>query len=285
VQVIREVRAMRAAVSRWSAGRQSVALVPTMGNLHRGHLALVARARREARRVVVSIFVNPTQFGPHEDFAAYPRTLAADSRALAESGADAIFVPSVRTMYPAGAAVSTRVTVPGLSTELCGAFRPGHFDGVCSVVLRLFTIVAPAVAVFGEKDYQQLTILRRMASELHLPLRLVGVPTVREADGLALSSRNQYLTAGEREQAPQLQAILRRIAAEIRGGRSDFGLLERTAMRQLAAAGFRPDYVALRSAATLGPPADADRRLRVLAAAWLGRARLIDNLPALRPAR
>ncbi len=279
MKLLRDARAVHGIVSAWSAAGARVALVPTMGNLHRGHLRLVEVARRRADRVVVSVFVNPTQFGPSEDFAAYPRTLAADRSSLLSAGADALFIPSVRVMYPRGLSGAATVSIPLLSRELCGAFRPGHFDGVCSVVLRLFNLVAPHIAVFGEKDYQQLTVLRQMAADLHLPVRLIGVPTVRERDGLAMSSRNQYLDPAERVHAPLLAATLREVIASVRGGRRDYARLERDAMRRLRNAGFRPDYVAVRRAGDLGAPERGERSLRVLAAAWLGRARLIDNLP------
>jgi len=249
-----------------------------MGNLHEGHLKLVERARRAADRVVVSIFVNPTQFGAGEDYAAYPRTPDADRARVRAAGADAVFAPSAAEIYPRDGRRSTVVSVPGLSRELCGAFRPGHFDGVTSVVLRLFNIIAPDVAVFGEKDYQQLVILRRMAADLHLTVRIIGAPTVREPDGLAMSSRNQYLDEAQRRRAPALYATLQACRARLLGGDRRFSLLEREAMRGLRRAGFRPDYVAIRDAATLEPPGRGSGELRVLAAAWLGRARLIDNV-------
>jgi pantoate--beta-alanine ligase len=277
VQTLTDLAALRGAVARFRAAGERVAVVPTMGNLHRGHLALVARARAEAERVVVTVFVNPTQFGPGEDFAAYPRTPAADAGVLAAAGCDLLFLPPVAEVYPAGEAGATRVEVPGLSTILCGAFRPGHFAGVTSVVTRLFNMVGPDVAVFGDKDYQQLTIIRRMVRDLHLPVRIVGLPTVREPDGLALSSRNQYLTPAERAVAPRLAAVLGEVATGLGAGRRDFGALEADAQAALVAAGFRPDYVAIRGATDLGDPAAADADLVVLAAAWLGRARLIDN--------
>jgi len=283
VKTLSDIRAVRRALAGWRRGGGRVALVPTMGNLHEGHLELVRRARLLADRVVVSIFVNPTQFGPGEDFAAYPRTLRADARRLRAAGADLLFVPTVPGMYPAGGQGSTVVSVPGLSRELCGRFRPGHFDGVASVVLRLFNIVDPEVAVFGEKDYQQLVLLRRMAADLHLPVRLVGVATVREADGLAMSSRNQYLDAEQRRAAPALFAVLRDCAARLRAGVRDHRALERRALGALRRAGFVPDYVAIRAAADLQSPGRGERRLRVLAAARLGRARLIDNIPVVLP--
>ncbi len=277
METVTALAALRGAVARFRAAGERVALVPTMGNLHRGHLALVARARAEARRVVVTVFVNPTQFGPGEDFAAYPRTPEADAGLLAAAGCDVLFLPPVAEVYPDGEAGATRVEVPDLSTILCGAFRPGHFAGVTSVVARLFHMVGPDVAVFGDKDYQQLTIIRRMVRDLHMPIRIIGLPTVREPDGLALSSRNQYLTPAERGVAPRLAAVLGEVAAALAAGRRDFAALEADAAAALAAAGFRPDYVAIRRAADLGEPAAGDAGLVVLAAAWLGRARLIDN--------
>lgn len=277
METLTALAALRGAVARFRAAGERVALVPTMGNLHRGHLALVARARAEAERVVVTVFVNPTQFGPGEDFAAYPRTPEADAGVLAAAGCDVLFLPPVAEVYPDGEAGATRVEVPGLSAVLCGAFRPGHFAGVTSVVARLFNMVGPDVAVFGDKDYQQLTIIRRMVRDLHLPVRVVGLPTVREPDGLALSSRNQYLAPAERAVAPRLAAVLADVAAAVAAGRRDFGALEAEAVATLAAAGFRPDYVAIRRASDLGEPRPGDGPLVVLAAAWLGRARLIDN--------
>jgi pantoate--beta-alanine ligase len=260
-----------------------VALVPTMGNLHRGHLSLVALARQHVPRTVVTVFVNPTQFGPTEDFATYPRTPAPDAGLLAAAGADALFLPGVDAVYPAGTEAATRVEVPELSTILCGAHRPGHFAGVTSVVARLLNMVVPDIAVFGEKDFQQLAVIRRMVSDLHFPVRVLGAPTVREPDGLALSSRNQYLTAAERQAAPALQATLASCAAALTAGRRDYAALEAGALVTLETAGFRPDYVAIRTLAGLQVPAPGDQGLVVLAAATLGRARLIDNvqLPAL----
>ncbi|MBM4197238.1 MAG: pantoate--beta-alanine ligase [Gammaproteobacteria bacterium] len=279
MQFLRDAGAVRRTVAAWSAAGDSVALVPTMGNLHAGHIALVEAARRRVARVVVSIFVNPTQFGPREDFAAYPRTLPADRRLLGAAGADLLFAPGVKALYPHDTHRAVTVSVPGLSGELCGASRPGHFDGVCSVVLRLLNVVRPEVALFGEKDFQQLAILRRLVADLQVPVAMACVATVREPDGLAMSSRNQYLTPAERSVAPLLAETLRDCAKRIAAGRKDYARLERDAVRRLRAGGFRPDYVAVRTANDLARPGPDDRRLRVLAAAWLGRARLIDNVP------
>jgi pantoate--beta-alanine ligase len=248
-----------------------------MGNLHAGHLALVAEARRLAERVVVSIFVNPLQFGPQEDFGAYPRTLARDQELLAGAGTDLLFAPSVEVVYPRGQADQTRVEVPGISDILCGASRPGHFVGVATVVCKLFNMVQPDLAVFGEKDYQQLLVIRRMTLDLSLPVVIQGLATVREADGLAMSSRNGYLTAQERARAPTLYLTLQRCAEWLRQG-LDIAAVEGLAGEEITAAGFGPDYVSVRRATDLGLPQVGDRELVILAAARLGRARLIDNL-------
>lgn len=269
---------LRKRVQRWRELHQKIAFVPTMGNLHAGHIALVKRAHELAQRVVVSIFVNPLQFGPGEDFAHYPRTLDADKLQLAIAGVDLLFVPDVETMYPQGSAQTTRVAVPGLSGILEGEHRPGHFEGVATVVCKLFNCVQPDVTVFGEKDYQQLQVIRRMVRDLCMPMEIAGVPTIREPDRLAMSSRNQYLTRAEREIAPVLYHRLRETADALQDGANDFAALERAAAAQLGEAGFRPDYVAVREAGTLDTPTDATRRLVVLGAAWLGKARLIDNI-------
>lgn len=274
---IRTIDELRRAVAGWRAAGEAVAFVPTMGNLHSGHLALVARAREEAPRVVVSVFVNPTQFGPNEDFARYPRTEAEDAEKLEAAGADVLFLPSVEEMYPRGAEATTFVEVPGISDILCGEFRPGHFRGVATVVARLFNIVQPDVAVFGEKDYQQLLVIRRMVRDLAFPVRVIGAPTVREDDGLAKSSRNQYLAPEERELATRIHATLQAVAESLRAGR-DIAALEREGAESLERAGFRPDYFAIRRAEDLDEPAPGDRELVVLVAARLGGTRLIDNL-------
>lgn len=269
---------LRATVAGWRAAGERVALVPTMGNLHAGHLSLVERAGEHAERVVVSVFVNPTQFGEGEDFEAYPRTLAADRDALEASRASLLFAPGVETVYPFGEAAAVRVRVPMLTEELEGACRPGHFDGVTTVVSRLLFMVGPEVAVFGQKDYQQLLVIRRMVADLSIPVTVVCAPTVREADGLALSSRNQYLGSSERARAPRLHATLRRVREELLAGERDLARLERDARERLRAAGFAPDYVAIRSAEDLSPAGPGGGALVILAAARLGQARLIDNL-------
>lgn len=278
MQTVHTVAELRARVAAWKRAGERVAFVPTMGNLHRGHLHLVERARELAPRTVASIFVNPTQFGPNEDFAGYPRTLDDDSRQLAAVGLDLLFAPGVAEMYPRPLDEMTQVTVPELSGILCGASRPIHFRGVATVVSKLFNMAQPDVALFGEKDWQQLMVIRRLVADLDFPVEIVGVPTVREADGLALSSRNGYLTAEERAIAPVLYATLTASAERLRAGERDCERLTSEAKARLAAAGFRPDYFEIRRARDLQPPADGDTDLRILAAAWLGRARLIDNL-------
>lgn len=265
-------------VRAWQAAGDRVAVVPTMGNLHAGHLALVAEGRRRAARVVASVFVNPTQFGPSEDYGRYPRTLAADAAALAGAGCDLLFAPDVAQMYPLGPGGGFAVQAPAaLAGTLCGAFRPGHFDGVATVVLKLFQAMPGNVAIFGEKDFQQLMVIRRMVADLLLPIEIVGLPTVREADGLALSSRNQYLSPEERVRAASIHACLRKMAADWRAG-SGVAEVEATACATLEAAGFRVDYASLRRVGDLAPAVSGDSDVIALIAARLGATRLIDNL-------
>jgi pantoate--beta-alanine ligase len=275
------VAAVRSAVAAWRAAGEHVAFVPTMGNLHAGHMSLTRLVAEPGTRVVMSIFVNPTQFGPGEDFAAYPRTLAADEALIAATGTvDLLFVPDAAEIYPFGLDAAARVTLAGLSNELDGASRPGHFDGVASVVSRLLNIVTPDVLVLGQKDYQQFVLMQRMIADLHIPARLRMGPTQREPDGLAMSSRNRYLDAEQRKRAPALHAALERVRAAVVSGASDFSAVCADARRELERAGFEPDYVEVRRAADLGKPDAAERNEAriVLAAARLGRARLIDNL-------
>jgi pantoate--beta-alanine ligase len=269
---------LRERIDGWRRGGARIGFVPTMGNLHAGHLSLVEHARAIADRVVVSIFVNPTQFGEGEDFSAYPRTMERDSAMLRDAGVDLLFAPDEHTVYPLGAALATQVHVPRISAKLDGKHRPGHFDGVATVVCRLFMMVDPDIAVFGRKDYQQLLVIRQMSADLSMRVRIDHGDTVREPDGLALSSRNQYLTSDERALAPLLHATLGDTRAAIQSGRRDFKRLRRTAIKRLNSAGFRVDYVAVRAAADLSKPDGATRDFVVLAAAWLGRARLIDNV-------
>lgn len=257
---------------------KTIGFVPTMGNLHAGHISLVERARTECDLVVASIFVNPTQFGANEDFGTYPRTLEADSQLLAAAHCDFLFAPAATEMYANGLNQSTIVHVAELGKELCGAHRPGHFDGVSSVVSKLFNIVQPDIAFFGEKDFQQLAIIRRMTRELNFPIVITGVPTLRAADGLALSSRNGYLSPSEREQAPMIYRTLCQLRDAIRYGQRDYEMLTEAARLHLQKSGFEPDYVSVRRAVDLLPAEADDTDLVILAAARLGRTRLIDNL-------
>jgi pantoate--beta-alanine ligase len=269
---------LRALLTVWHPEGDRIALVPTMGNLHKGHLKLVEMAKEHAERVIVSVFVNPTQFGPNEDFDAYPRTLDKDAMKLTRAGADVLFAPSVAEMYPEGSDNATRIFVPHLSDELEGVARPGHFTGVTSVVARLFNICHPNVAVFGQKDYQQFVILKRMAEDLHLPVKLIAVPTERDANGLALSSRNSYLDDNQRETATAISQVLNSLLSMVEDGNRDFAALEQSAAEQIAAAGLQSDYVAIRDAGDLSAPGDASLHLVALAAARCGTVRLIDNV-------
>ena len=278
MQITETSGSLREQLADWRQSGEHIALVPTMGNLHDGHLSLVEIARQHAERVVVSIFVNPTQFGDGEDFAMYPNTLELDKRRLKLANADLLFVPNIETMYPFGIDNATSVSVPVLTDELCGSFRPGHFDGVTSVVSRLFSLVQPDVAVFGEKDFQQLMVIRRLVKDLSLPVEIIAGPTQREEDDLALSSRNQFLTDDERVIAPQLYATLKEIAVGLQSGKRNYAKMEQQAMDDLAELGFKPDYVSIRRAENLGEPDRDTDELVVLVAAQLGKSRLIDNL-------
>ncbi|HYW93365.1 MAG TPA: pantoate--beta-alanine ligase [Gammaproteobacteria bacterium] len=278
MRVLKQPGDLRQLAGDWRREAGSLALVPTMGNLHQGHLDLVERARSLAKRVVVSIFVNPAQFGEDEDLSSYPRTPEEDRRALEALGVDCMFTPAPAQMYPLGLPARCLVQLPGISEILCGASRPGHFAGVATVVAKLLNLVAPDVAVFGEKDFQQLIVIRRMVAELFLAVRIEGVPIRREADGLAISSRNRYLDAAERERAAALYRTLVALRDAISGGRRDYAALEREGAGWLERAGFRVDYVAVRRVADLGRPEVADRDLVILGAGWMGRARLIDNV-------
>ena len=262
----------------WRGQQQgSVALVPTMGNLHEGHLTLVKRAQQHADVVVVSIFVNPMQFGANEDLDSYPRTLEQDCRALEALGVNAVFTPQVEDMYPRGMEHQTRIEVPGISDILCGANRPGHFVGVATVVCKLFNMVQPQFAVFGEKDFQQLQVIRLMTQDLSLPIDIIGVPTARAETGLALSSRNGYLSESQREQAAVIYRTLAGIAEKINAGTS-VEAARQWAVTELETAGFAIDYVEIRNANNLQPASATSGRLVALIAAKLGSTRLIDNL-------
>ena len=278
MDIVTKIVAVREHVRRWRSEGRRVAFVPTMGNLHAGHVSLIEAARRYGDRFVASIFVNPMQFGPNEDFAHYPRTPTQDERMLAEAGCNLMFMPDVAEIYPGGSERATRVDVPGLSRILDGEYRPGHFEGVSTIVSTLFHIVKPDVAIFGEKDFQQLTIIRRMVADLCMPVEIVGAPTVRDADGLAMSSRNQYLTAAERALAPRIYELLQGAAQRLSAGDLDFASIERTGVEALTKAGMKPDYFAVRAAADLSAPTPDTKHLVVLTAARLGKARLIDNI-------
>lgn len=286
MQTVTTIAEVRAAVTEWRLAGERIAFVPTMGNLHEGHISLIERARAHGSRFVASIFVNPMQFGPNEDFAHYPRTPERDTQMLGDAGCDLLFIPDVKEIYPLGQEVATRVLLPGLSEVLCGAVRPGHFSGVTSVVARLFGIVQPDAAIFGRKDFQQLAIIRRMVADLCMPIDIIGAPTVRAADGLALSSRNQYLSAEERKRAPSLYQSLQQAVASLLNARDQpqsaaIEAAESAGRKALTEAGFTVDYFAVREASSLAPlveRADSACAAVVLAAARLGRARLIDNL-------
>jgi pantoate--beta-alanine ligase len=278
MQIAESVTDLRATVRAWRLEEQQIAFVPTMGNLHEGHFSLVALARQHAPRVVVSSFVNPTQFGPNEDYARYPRTHDEDRAGLIAAGCDLLFFPQVDEMYPFGIDACTRMHVPGISDELEGAARPGHFDGVATVVTRLFNAVQPDIVVLGSKDFQQLQTIRQLVRDLAMPIRIVAAPTRREADGLAMSSRNQYLSPEERARAPLIHGALLRMRDGLRAG-GGIDALEAEAIATLGAAGFSPDYAEIRRAQDLRQPRQGERTgLVALIAARLGSTRLIDNL-------
>lgn len=278
MDTVTTVAAVREQVRRWRSEGRRVAFVPTMGNLHAGHVSLIEAARRHGDRFIASIFVNPMQFGPNEDYAQYPRTPTKDADMLTEAGCNLMFMPDVAQIYPNGSERATRVDVPSLSRVLDGEFRPGHFEGVSTIVATLFHIVEPDVAIFGEKDFQQLTIIRRMVADLCMAVEIVGAPTVRDSDGLAMSSRNQYLTPAERQVAPRIYQTLQAAAQRLQAGDTEFASIERTGVEALVKAGMKPDYFSVRRAQDLGAPAPDMKHLVVLTAARLGKARLIDNI-------
>lgn len=276
ITVVRKLKALRQHIARWRARRETIALVPTMGALHEGHLKLVGAARAQAKRTVVSIFVNPRQFAPHEDFDRYPRDEKADLAKLAKAGVDLVWAPAAGEMYAPGFA--TRIEVEGAARELETDFRPHFFGGVATVCCKLFSQVTPDIALFGEKDYQQLCVIRQVVRDLDLPLEIVGHPTVREPDGLAMSSRNAYLDADQRAVAAMMFKVIERTANAVAGGTPISEATEQ-GRAELAAAGFRVDYLEMREADTLSPVEPSSRKpLRLLAAGWLGQTRLIDNI-------
>lgn len=275
---VETIASLREQIARFRQSGTRIAFVPTMGNLHAGHVRLMQEARRHAPVVVASIYVNPLQFGENEDFDSYPRTPSHDKVALLSAGVDMLFKPVESEIYPRGKTAQTFVETPGLSEDLCGAFRPGHFRGVTTVVNRLFNLVMPDVAIFGKKDYQQWLIVRLMTADLGLPVEILGVDTVREPDGLALSSRNHYLASDERKIAPRLYETLVTLRDRIRDKNMGFDTVEENAIVELEESGFRPEYVSVRRQSDLQKPNPEDRQLVALAAAWLGQTRLIDNI-------
>jgi pantoate--beta-alanine ligase len=278
MNTVKSVRELRAAVAQARAEGKQIGFVPTMGNLHAGHAALVEKAAQRTDFVVASIFVNPLQFGPSEDLDTYPRTLRADQEKLFEAGCNLLFTPDVNEMYPHGLNGQTRVSVAGVSEGLCGASRPGHFEGVATVVSKLFNMVQPDLAIFGQKDYQQLAVIRTLVCDLNMPIQIIGEQTVRADDGLALSSRNGYLTPEQRAAAPVLHRTLKEIATAVQAGERDYAKLITAAQEQHSAAGFRPDYLEIRESNSLRPAQADDHQLVILVAAFIGNTRLIDNL-------
>nr|WP_263009009.1 pantoate--beta-alanine ligase [Cronobacter sakazakii] len=275
--IIETVPLLRQQIRRLRMEGKRIALVPTMGNLHDGHMKLVDEAKASADAVVVSIFVNPMQFDRADDLARYPRTLQEDCEKLNKRGADFVFAPTPEEVYPQGMSDQTYVDVPGLSTMLEGASRPGHFRGVSTVVSKLFNLVQPDVACFGEKDYQQLALIRKMTADMGYDIEIIGVPTVRAKDGLALSSRNGYLTSDQRKIAPGLSKVMNTMAEKLRAGERDLEAIIAAASEALSEKGFRPDDLQIRDADTLLALSPASQRAVILMAAWLGQARLIDN--------
>ncbi|CAI8208221.1 MAG: Pantothenate synthetase [Glaciecola sp. HTCC2999] len=278
MQTISTIEGLREIRREWQLAGKRIGFVPTMGNLHAGHLSLVQEAKQHADIVVVSIFVNPLQFGADEDLDNYPRTLEADSEHLRSLGVDVLFAPTVEAIYPRGLEQQTFVEVPGISYMICGASRPGHFRGVATIVSKLFNMVQPNSAFFGEKDYQQVQVIKAMVTDLSMNLSVHAVPTMRHEDGLAMSSRNGYLTADERQIAPLIYQTITRIRESIESGRRDFNQLINTENNVLSQAGFKPDYIEIRDAFTLQPASFEGKELVILIAAFLGKTRLIDNI-------
>lgn len=278
MQIVSDIKTLRETRREWQSEKQLIAFVPTMGNLHDGHLKLVKEAKKNASKVVVSIFVNPLQFGPDEDLDAYPRTIKQDKASLAELGVDVLFMPSVNDIYSRGLEQQTFVEVPGLSYMICGASRPGHFRGVATIVCKLFNMVQPNMAFFGEKDFQQLQVIKAMVTDLSMNLTIHGVPTEREADGLAMSSRNTYLNAQQRKIAPELYKLISCMANEIKAGRRDFSIMLKEYKERLGILGFKPDYIDIRSATSLLQPSHEDKELVILGAGFVGKTRIIDNI-------
>ena len=278
MKVVDSIASLRALIGEWKRQGSSVGFVPTMGNLHDGHLKLVKRAKAHNDKVIISIFVNPMQFGANEDLDAYPRTIEDDKAKLIGEGADAVFLPSVQDMYPAGLDVQTFVEVPGISDVLCGASRPGHFRGVATVVSKLFNMVQPDDAFFGEKDFQQLQVIRTMVRDLSMAVTVHGVPTEREASGLAMSSRNGYLSAEEKAKASLIYQAMQKMKLAIEQGNTNFTDIENSTISELEKEGFKNDYVKVVNAQTFMPAAADDAQLVIVVALFMGTTRLIDNL-------
>jgi len=269
---------LRIQISEWKRASSTIALVPTMGNLHAGHLSLIKKAKQSADKVVVSIFVNPIQFGKGDDYALYPSTFDEDSLKLKKSNLDLVFAPDLKQLYPGGTDDDTRVSVPELSDILCGAYRPGHFSGVATVVSKLFINIQPDIAFFGEKDYQQLLIIKRMTEDLCIPVKIEGVSIMREDDGLAMSSRNSYLTEHERSNAHLIYQTLLNAGQQLKASYTEIDVIELNAISELEKSGFKPEYFSVRRACDLKVPDGNDKDCIILMAAWLGKARLIDNI-------
>lgn len=282
MRTVNSLKELRTILRGYRREGKTIGLVPTMGNLHEGHISLVRKASEAADVVVTSIFVNPMQFGASEDLDTYPRTLKEDQRQLEAAGNTLVFAPGVEEIYPNGLVQQTKVIVPEVSDGHCGASRPGHFEGVATVVTMLFNMVQPDIAVFGEKDFQQLAVIRKLAHDLMIPVEVIGAPTIREDDGLAKSSRNGYLNEAERAIAPVVYQTLQESARKLSEGRTDYSTLEQEANDALAAAGLRPDYFNIVNSVTLKPATPEDNELTILAAAFLGTTRLIDNLSVTR---
>lgn len=278
METVKDLTALRSVITDWKKNGQTIAFVPTMGNLHVGHLSLLEEARKISDRTVVSIFVNPIQFGKGEDYVIYPSTLESDKDKLKSAGLDLLFTPNLKELYPGGVDVDSRVNVPELSTILCGKSRPDHFSGVVTVVTKLLINVTPDFALFGEKDYQQLIIIRRMASDLCIPTKIIGMPIIREKGGLAMSSRNSYLSENERNIAPAIYQALLSAADKLKKGKVTFEEVEIEGIAEIESAGLKPEYFSIRRTSDLGEANSSDKNISVLAAAWLGSARLIDNI-------
>ena len=278
METVFDLASLHRVITEWKAEGATIALVPTMGNLHLGHFSLLERAHELADKTIVSIFVNPIQFGKGEDYNNYPSTMEQDSASLADNNLDLLFAPDLSQLYPAGVETDTRIIIPELCNILCGRFRPGHFSGVATVVAKLLINTQPDFALFGEKDYQQLLVIRRMVRDLCMPIEIVGMPIMREADGLAMSSRNAYLNITERNKAPLIYKTLQAAAQRLRRVPDQIPAVEAEGMKALEVAGFRPEYFSIRRSEDLAEPNAKDLRLSILTAAWLGSARLIDNI-------